>query len=183
VPLVVILALAFAALGGSSGGPDSTANPTSGALPPVSASAPPHAVAQAAGCAQVLAQLPVALGALPPRVVHTRPDSPYVVAWGDPPVVLRCGVNRPADLTPGSSVQFLAGGVDTGPFYDVTKSGSANVWTTVDRGPYISISVPAKYQGSAILPPLSQAIAKALPAVCTTDPNTPDPAKLCTRRR
>jgi hypothetical protein len=56
------------------------------------------------------------------------------------------------------------------------------VWTTVDRGPYISITVPAKYQGSAVLPPLSQAIAKALPAVCSTDPSEPDPAKLCTRR-
>jgi len=97
--------------------------------------------------------------------------------------VFRCGVDRPKDLTPGSSTIFQSGGSESGPFYDVTSSGGANVWTTVDRGPYISVTVPQKYQGSAVIPPLSEAIAKALPAVCSTDPNTPDPAKLCTRRR
>jgi hypothetical protein len=57
------------------------------------------------------------------------------------------------------------------------------VFTTVDREAYVSITVPGAYQGSAVLPPLSQAIAAALPAVCSTDPATPDPNQLCTRRR
>jgi hypothetical protein len=119
---------------------------------------------------------------LAPRIVHTRPDTPFVVAWGDPAVVLACGTAKPKDLFAGSGFDFLAGGVSTGPFYDVTSSGGANVWTTVDRGPYISITIPARYQGSDVLPPLSKAIAAALPAVCETDPATPDPARLCTRR-
>lgn len=183
VPLVIIVALAVGALSGAgdSGSSNSTTNPTAGALPPVSPSAPPHGTAQAAACNKVIEQLPVQLGKLLPRVVHT--DSPYVYAWGDPAVVLRCGVDRPKDLTAGSSAEFVTAGPDTGPFYDVTSDGSANVFTTVDRGPYISVEVPSKYQGADVMPPLSDVIAKALPAVCTTDPNTPDPEKLCTRRR
>jgi Protein of unknown function (DUF3515) len=139
-------------------------------------------VAEAAPCADLLEHLPVRLGALNPRIVHTTPDSPYVVAWGDPAVVLACGVDRPTSLRPGSSAQYFANGPQTGPFYDVTKGADGNVWTTVDRKPYISVTVPAKYQGADVLPPLSEAIAKALPAVCSTDPAEPDPAKLCTRR-
>jgi hypothetical protein len=184
LPLVVVMALVIGAISGSGGGgPDSTKNPTAAALPPLTPGAPPQATAQAAPCNKVLEQLPVQLGRLEPRVVHSHPDSPYVVGWGDPAVVLSCGVDRPKDLVPGSATEFLAGGVTAGPFYDVTRQGSANVWTTVDRGPYISISVPAKYQGADVLPPLSTAIAKALPAVCTTDPAEPDVTKLCTRRK
>lgn len=131
----------------------------------------------------MLAQLPPQLGRLQGRVVRPHPDSPFVVAWGDPAVVLQCGVDRPKDLTPGSATVFQSGGVESGPFYDVTSTHGANVWTTVDRGPYISITVPATYQGADVLPPLSAAIAEALPAVCTTDSATPDPDKLCTRRK
>jgi uncharacterized protein DUF3515 len=180
---VVILALVIAALGVGGSGPDSTANPTAHALPALTPSAPPHAAAEAPACNKVLEKLPVELGALPPRVVHAHPDTPYVVAWGDPAVVLSCGASRPKNLKPGSSDPFIAGGVDTGPFYDVTRVGNANVWTTVDRGPYISISVPSKYQGADVLPPLSTAIAKALPPVCSTDPAAPDPDTLCDRRK
>jgi hypothetical protein len=182
VPLVIIVALAIGALSGArdTGSSNSTTNPTAGALPPVSPSAPPHGTAQAAACNKVIELLPVQLGKLLPRVVHT--DSPYVYAWGDPAVVLRCGVDRPKDLRPGSSAQYFANGPASGPFYDVALVHGANVWTTVDRQPYISIEVPSKYQGADILPPLSDVIAKALPAVCSTDANTPDPDKLCTRR-
>lgn len=148
----------------------------------MSPSAPPHAEAEATACNKVLEQLPVELGRLAPRVVHAQPDSPYVVAWGDPAVVLSCGVDRPKDLVAGSSAQFVATGPDTGPFYDVTRAGSANVFTTVDRAPYISVVVPSRYQGGDVMPPLSAAIAKALPAVCSTDPTEPDVTKLCTRR-
>jgi hypothetical protein len=181
LPLVVLIALAIGAATGTNG-PDSTTNPTSGALPALSPSAPPHSATEATACNKVLEQLPVELGALAPRIVHARPDSPYVVAWGDPAVVLSCGVQRPKDLVPGSSAQFVAAGADTGPFYDVTRAGTANVFTTVDRAPYIAVVVPSKYQGGQVMPPLSAAIAKALPAVCSTDPAEPDVTKLCTRR-
>jgi uncharacterized protein DUF3515 len=179
----VVVGLAIAAIAGI-GTSNTPSNPVTGAvLPPVSLSAPPNAAAEAAPCAQVLAQLPVQLGRLAGRVVHTEPDTPFVVAWGDPPVILACGVDRPKDLVPGSSAQFFANGPQAGPYYDVTSAGGENVWTTVDRAPYIAITVPSQYQGADVIPPLSRAIARALPAVCTTDSSTPDPAKLCTRRK
>jgi hypothetical protein len=181
VPFVVIVALAIAAISGT--GDSSSSGRTSGPLPALTPAAPPHAAAQAAACNKVLEQLPVQLGSLQPRVVHTHPDTPYVVAWGDPAVVLTCGADRPKDLTPGSSTEFVTAGPDTGPFYDVTSSGGANLFTTVDRAAYIAVEVPSKYQGADVMPPLSQAIAKALPAVCSTDANTPNPDRLCTRRR
>jgi hypothetical protein len=176
----VIIALAIGAFTGA--GDSGSPNPTASALPALSPSAPPHADAQAGACAKVLEQLPVQLGKLRPRVVHTRPDSPFVVAWGDPAVVLACGVDRPASLRPASTAQYFTNGPATGPYYDVTSSDTGNVWTTVDREPYISITVPSEYQGADVVPPLSRAIADALPPVCTTDVATPDVTKLCTRR-
>ena len=183
MPLVVIVGLALGIASSGGGSSNQIGNPATGALPPVTASAPPHAAAEAAPCTKVLEQLPVTLGKLAPRVVHTTPDSPYVIAWGDPPVVLRCGVDKPKDLYPGSSVEFVTAGPDTGPFYDVTSANGANVFTTVDRAAYISVTVPSAYQGADVMPPLSAAIAKALPAVCTTNSATADLSKLCTRRK
>jgi hypothetical protein len=178
VPLVVLGLLGVAALTGAG---DSHSGPS--APPPLTAAAPPHAAAEAGPCAKVLAELPVQLGSLDPRVVHTRPDTPYVVAWGDPSVVLRCGVARPAALHPGSSEQAFNAGSLSGPFYFVARSGDANVYTIIDREPYISITVPGKYQAGTILPTLVGAVGKALPKpVCSTDPATPNPADLCTRR-
>lgn len=164
-----------------SGGSDSHTNPTAVASP-LTTTAPSHATAETVPCTKVLQALSPQLGSLNPRVVHTTPDTPFVVAWGDPAIVLSCGVDRPKDLVAGSSTEYITGGNAAGPYYDVTTSGGANVYTTVDRGPYVAITIPAKYQGADYLPALSQAIAQALPAVCTTDPATPDLSKLCTRR-
>ena len=184
MPFVVLVALVLVAIG--SGNPSSDAHKSSapGPLPAVTATAPVHASAQATPCSKVLAQLPVSLGRLAPRIVHTTPtDTPYVVAWGDPSVLLGCGAARPKALVPGSSETFISGGELDGPYFDVQRNGDANVYTTVDRGPYIAITIPAAYPAANYLPLLSRAIAKALPAVCSTDSGNPDPDKLCTRRK
>jgi hypothetical protein len=178
--LVVIAALALAHFTGS--GSPSTGR-SAGPQPALTFTAPPHATTESAACTKVLEQLPVQLHGLDPRVVHTEPDTPFVVAWGDPPVVLRCGVDRPADLKPGSGAQFILGGNGAGPFYDVQRTGDANIWTTVDRVAYISITVPAK-DAAGPLPALSKAIAAALPAVCRpqNDQGTVPDRELCARR-
>ncbi|HEU5265547.1 MAG TPA: DUF3515 family protein, partial [Jatrophihabitans sp.] len=109
VPFIVVVTLILVALGASH-----TSSKKQGSsdtpLPPVTAPAPPHAATQVAACSKVLEQLPVSLGKLTPRVVHTKPDTPFVVAWGEPAVLLGCGAARPKDLVPGSSVQFVSGG-------------------------------------------------------------------------
>lgn len=176
----MILALVIGSFtGDSEPTPSDTPNPQA----VLSFSGPPRADVDAAPCAKVLARLPVSLGRLHQRVVHIKPDTPFVVAWGEPPVVLRCGEQRPKDLRAGSSAEFLLGGNPGGPYYDIQKSGDGNVWTTVDRAAYVSVTIPSKYQGADIMPPLSVAIAKGLPAVCSTDPATKDLNKLCTRRK
>jgi uncharacterized protein DUF3515 len=182
VPFMVIVAFVLVSVSGGSGSGTASDSAPARPLPVLSASVPPHATAELAPCTKVLEQLPVSLKALPPRSVHTTPDTPLVVAWGDPAIVLSCGVDRPKSLKPGDSTPFVAGGELSGPYYDVTRHGDANVWTTVDRGPYIAITIPSKYQGGDYIPLLSTPIAKALPAVCSTDPQVPDPAKLCSRR-
>ena len=126
-------------------------------LPPVTASAPPQAAKFTAQCTKVLQKLPVQLHGLKPRIVHTTPDTPFVVAWGDPPVILRCGVDRPASLHPGSSTLYLSATGHGGPFFDVRHEGGAEVWTTVDRAVYIAIAVPVQY-ASGPVPALARAI-------------------------
>jgi len=178
VPLIVLVLLGVAAVTGSS---DDSGGPTKPPAP-LSVAAPPHAAAQAAACAKVIAALPVQLGKLDPRVVHTHPDSPYVVAWGDPAVVLACGVDRPKALHPGSSEQVFNAGSVSGPFYLVSRSGDANVYTIIDRAPYVAITVPQKYAAADVLPDLVGAVGTALPhAVCRVETSA-DPDTLCTRR-
>lgn len=183
MPFVVIAAVAFASLAGTDPTPSaSTSDPGA----PLSFAAPPQAAAQAAPCAKVLATLPVTLTKLAPRVVHTEPETPFVVAWGSPAVVLRCGVDRPRSLVPASvdptkAPQYFSATGPGGPYFDVTDDGAdAKVYTSVDRAAYVSITIPRTY-AAAPLPALSTALAKALPAVCAVDPTAPT-AELCTHR-
>lgn len=184
VPVTVLLALALAVDNGT----DTTPSSSSGAgaqpsvLPPIVVTAPPSDASTAAPCTQVLRALPVQLGPLAPRTVTPNPDSPFVTAWGDPAVVLRCGVNRPAKLVPGSAdVVVLVGGVNWLP----DQHTDDTVFVSIDRAVYVEVSVPRRASFQP-LPILGAAIASKLPAVCTVpEPATPAPptSTLCTRRR
>ncbi len=156
VPLVLVAALLIG------GGSDDPGSPTSAVPPPVTVSAPPAQAATLKPCTAVLQVLPERLAGLAPRVVHSTPSSSFVVAWGDPAVVLRCGVARPASLKPGDSEQlFQVNGVA----FAQQASGDATVYTAVDRAAYVEVSVPSTFAGGP-LAPLAAAIGKALPAVC-----------------
>jgi hypothetical protein len=179
LPLVVILALLFGNAGHHKSDAKST---TPSALPPLTPTGPPSNAAAITPCTKVLEALPEQLGDLLPRVVHPKPDSLFVVAWGDPAVILRCGVARPADLRPGSG--DFAPQVDGVSFLEKDTSDD-NVYTTIDRAVYIELSFPKK-SGSGELPLLASAIAKALPPVCLPQAlpgQTPPPTdRLCTHR-
>ncbi len=170
---------------GGAGSSDTSSHPSQGAvLPPATVSAPPSSdSATVSACAQVISAMPLTLDGQNVRRTVSTPASGAIQAWGDPPIVLRCGVSRPAALHAGSSAQFQSGGVAGGPYYDVTGAAGANVWTTVDRAVYIAVTVPSKYQGGDVMPTVSRAIAKVLPAVCSTNPQEPDVTTLCTRRK
>ena len=129
-------------------------------------------------CAQVLSELPVQLSGANPRIVHQQ----QAVAWGDPAVVLRCGVARPALLVPGSSAEVPA--ID-GLAWLIEDGKKAIVYTLVDRSVYVEVTLPAGTDPSSIMPVLSDAIGKALPTpVCYVQDkiaSLPD-LPLCTHR-
>jgi hypothetical protein len=183
LPLVVILALLFSA--GSSG--DSNNSASDAVLGPVTAVAPPSDTATAPGCIAVLAALPIELTAdLPARAVDSA--SPFVVAWGDPAVVLRCGVAKPSGLVPLSDrLVVVVGGVSWFSSKDGGKDDDPKadtIFTAIDRSVYIEVRVPPKWIGYP-LPVLSAAVAKALPTpVCSVQnaAGTIPKSGLCTYR-
>ena len=156
---------------------DAKSRPRAASTEPVAVSAVASNPATVEPCAQVLSKLPVQLEGLSPRIVHAEQS----VAWGDPAVVLRCGVDRPANLAAGSTDPTLL--VDAVNWL-VTGGTTATKYTVIDRSVYIEVSVPST-SAQPPLGPLSDAVAKALPtAVCYIDSppaGRPD-LPLCTRR-
>jgi hypothetical protein len=149
-----------------------TATPSSGPLPAVTPVAPPSpSVATQTACVKVFAKLPVQLGSLAPRKTDT--DSSFVAAWGDPAVVLRCGVGRPAVFGTPNAAQLVD--VDS-VLWQPDPQKAQTVYTTVDRSVYVEVSVPAGVDQP--LPLLTAAIT-ALPQLCTaTDAAGNNGAKL-----
>jgi hypothetical protein len=131
-----------------------------GPLPAVTVAAPPSpAPATEAACVRVFAKLPVQLGGLAPR--RTDTNSSFVAAWGDPAVVVRCGMPRPASFgTPGAAQLLDVNSV----IWQPDPQKSRTVYTTVDRSVYIEVTVPA---GADQPLPLLAAAVSVLPATCT----------------
>jgi uncharacterized protein DUF3515 len=180
LPLIVIAALF---LDRSAGDGDSSAPPSSGAaLPPVSVSAPPMTDDKTVStCAKVISALPLVVAGADLRRTVSDPASPSIVAWGDPPVVLRCGVARPAALKADSG-DFL---VDvSGVVFLPDKQSDGTVFTVVDRAVYLDVSVPSSY-AQPPLGPIAVSIAKVLKPVCQAQSLSGPPVPtndLCTRR-
>ncbi|MGV0605641.1 DUF3515 domain-containing protein [Mycolicibacterium sp. XJ1904] len=130
----------------------------------------PAPQATSAECADLIAQLPDKLGD------HTRapladPAPAGAAAWraegqGEP-IVLRCGVERPAEFVVGAPVQV----VDDVQWFRVGEAGvddagaeqARSTWYAVDRGVYVALTLT---QGSGPTPIqlLSTVIAESLPA-------------------
>jgi Protein of unknown function (DUF3515) len=90
----------------------------------------------------------------------TEPAVPYVAAWGDPAVVLRCGVPLPAEYGPDS--QLLD--IDGVGWLPVDGEGGT-FFTAADRVVHVEVAVPADYAPEAdVLADLTPAILDTLPA-------------------
>jgi hypothetical protein len=119
-------------------------------------------------CATLLAALPAELdgsdGPMPPRPIADAASLPGVRAWAAAPrpVVLRCGLPRPAELTPTSALLEVNGvrwlQLDDGLPRPVQVSHIA-----VDRPVYVAVTTPVD-AGSAPLQQLSDVIRETLPA-------------------
>jgi hypothetical protein len=127
-----------------------------GDLPPVEVNTPAVTPAAELACPVLMGQLPLELAGESSRMV--RSDSPYAYAWGDPAVVLVCGVAPPAGFVTGAAT-LVVSGVQW--FVD-TSDPDTVVWTTVDRTVPVEVRVPASAD-SALPTALSPIITTALP--------------------
>jgi hypothetical protein len=93
----------------------------------------------AAGCARLAAALPDSLDGHARR--KTTPRSVTTAAWGDPPIVMRCGVGVPAAYSPVSE-QYVINGVAWLP----ERLTKGFLFTTVGRVPGVELAVPDHYQ-------------------------------------
>lgn len=85
---------------------------------------------------------------------------PGTAAWGDPPITMRCGVERPAVYTPTSKLLDVNG---IGWLSEQTDDGSR--FTSVATSPMIEVSVPFAQEPAS--GPLTE-IAAALTALAQT---------------
>jgi hypothetical protein len=167
VPVVVAVVVLVNVLGGRSEEPDRSGGdgpaevegsaPSGRAdLPLLPLDAPPVTPEAEASCPALVSALPFELLGEPSRRVQS--DSPFVYAWADPPVVLTCGVERPAGYVAGvPAIQI--NGVQ---WYVDISDPETTVWTTIDRPVHVQVAVPASVD-SAPVTALTTAIAEALP--------------------
>jgi hypothetical protein len=83
--------------------------------------------------------------ALPDKIDNTdrrdtTPRTSRTAAWGDPPVVMRCGVQRPEGLTITAQLNTV-NGID----WLVEKRDGGHVFTSVGRAAYVEVVVPAAH--------------------------------------
>jgi len=146
----VIAILAFAALRQSPPGQDAVAIATV-----------PAPKADSAECRTLLDALPDQLGDYR-RAPAADPAPAGAAAWHTTPdgeaVILRCGLDRPAEFVIGSPLQV----VDAVQWFEVADQGRST-WFAVDRPVYVALTLP---QGSGPTPiqGISEVIAKSLPA-------------------
>jgi hypothetical protein len=98
------------------------------------------------GCSRLSEALPGELDGREER--DTEPESPRTAAWGDPAVVLRCGVARPPGLT-GSEVVVV-----DGVGWVLAERPAAYVFTTSDLATYVQVRVPRSTPRTAATAPL-----------------------------
>jgi len=121
-----------------------------------------------AECRALLDALPEQLGDYR-RAPAAEPAPPGAAAWtaDGEPVILRCGLDRPAEFVVGSPIQV----VDAVQWFELADQGRST-WFAVDRPVYVALTLP---QGSGPTPiqEISDVIAKSLPA----KPIDPAPAR------
>ena len=144
---------------------------------PVAIPAVPAPQAASPACQALMAALPQRLGDYQ-RAPVAQPAPEGATAWragpNAAPVVLRCGLERPADFVVGSPIQnvdrvqwFQVTAQSTGPATDEARS----TWYTVDRPVYVALTLPSG-SGPTPIQQLSEVIDRTIVAV----PINPGPA-------
>lgn len=138
---------------------------------PVAVPAAPASAADSGPCRVLLTALPDQLDDYR-RATIAQPSPPGAAAWRanptEEPVVLRCGVDRPAEFVNGTPVQVVNGvqwfqvGEDS--VGDVgADEQQRSTWFVVDRSVYIALTLP-RGSGPTPIQQLSDVIRASLPA-------------------
>lgn len=139
---------------------------------PVVIASVPAPKADSAGCKALLGALPANLGEFR-RVAAADPVPTGAAAWrgsaDNYPVILRCGIDRPAEFVVGSPIQMV-NGVQWFRLDDPATDRST--WVAVDRPVYVALTLPAE-SGPTPIQNVSDAIGRTMAAV----PIDPNPAR------
>ena len=91
--------------------------------------------------------------ALPSHVAdqaqRSTTGSPLGAAWGDPPIVLRCGVGKPKGYDPVTGCQTVNGLDWYVPAAGMNDQSVDVVMTTIGRDPSVEVTLPAQYRPPA----------------------------------
>jgi hypothetical protein len=136
----------------------------SSANTPLALARVPAPGASSPACASLVDALPAALPSHDsqlPRRKLAQPAPPATAAWAydHSPIVLRCGVAEPGELTPTSHLLSVSG---VG-WLRVRGNGGASTWYAVDRKVYVALTVPAG-AGTGPIQQVSASISGTLPA-------------------
>lgn len=111
-------------------------------------------------CAALVPALPAQLVSNGATLNHRQlaePAPPATVAWGAPDaIVLRCGLDRPPELTQTAQLRVVSG-VQWLP----VEGQGASTWYVVDRNVYIGLTVPDS-AGTGPLQTISDTVAATL---------------------
>jgi hypothetical protein len=129
----VVALTAAVALSGCTGSND---------LPAVAVTAVP--TASTAACERFAAKLPEDLGDSLPRR-DTAPADPHVAAYGDPPVVVRCGAPPTTKYRQGDQL-IDVNGVDWFP----EERGDAVVWSLPRAFVNVEVTIPRAWPGDRL---------------------------------
>ncbi|VBA55349.1 hypothetical protein LAUMK41_01744 [Mycobacterium attenuatum] len=143
---------------------------------PVTVAAVPAPQAGSPACGALTAALPQRLGDFR-RVSIALPAPQGASAWSSgptgEPVILRCGLDRPADFVVGAPIQI----VDQVQWFRATdepqtgRDAGRSTWYTVDRPVYLALTLPTG-SGPTPIQELSEVIDRTMAAV----PIDPAPA-------
>jgi hypothetical protein len=129
---------------------------------PVAIAAVPAPAAQSPECRGLMATLPDRLGEFG-RAAAADPVPDGAAAWGDAeePVIMRCGLGRPAEFVVGAPLQL----VDDVQWFRLDDADTRrSTWVCVDRPVYVALTLPTG-SGPSPIQQLSDVIERTMPAI------------------
>ena len=126
---------------------------------------PPHPTGSArSACTALSKALPAKVDDQARRTVD--PASPFTAAWGDPAIVLRCGVGTPHGFGRASTCMVTNGVGWFIPEDQITGEATDITMTAVGRKAFVEVALPADYfPPAAAMVDLAKALKQAVPQV------------------